>query len=378
MDSGLLILPGPLGWLLILLPVLIWGGLLLLPWQPWGTRERLEADPAAVAGADLQQITVLIPARNEADTIGHTLEALQQQGHGLQIIVVDDQSEDDTARIAARYPNVRIVSGQPLPEGWAGKLWALEQGKAHVRTPVVLLMDADIQLLPGLLPALLALKQQKGRQFVSLMADLRRTSFWDRLLLPAFVYYFKLLYPFGLSNTGNRLVAAAAGGCILVDQEVLQATGAFASLKHALIDDCSLARQVKNAGYRTWIGLSRGVVSLRPYGDLKSIHDMVARSAFTQLGYSSMALLAVTALFLLAYAGPLVALGLPAGQGWALLAMGCLMFSYLPVLRYYQMPAGWALLLPVSAAFYLGMTWSSAIRYWRGVRSRWKGRTYSS
>ncbi|MBB3104711.1 glycosyltransferase [Azomonas macrocytogenes] len=365
------------GWAVVILPAVIWVGLLLLPWRPWSTRERLETDPQAALATDLSEITVLIPARNEAETIGTTLAALQTQGNGLQVVVVDDQSNDATASIAAAYPNTRVVSGQPLPEGWAGKLWALEQGKSHVDTPMILLLDADIQLHPGLLSALLAFKRREERHFVSLMADLRRTSFWDRLLLPTFVYYFKLLYPFALSNSHHRYVAAAAGGCVLVDTEVLQRIGAFASLRDALIDDCTLARQVKNAGYRTWLGLSRSVVSLRPYGSLASIHDMVARSAFTQLGYSTWLLLAVTMIFGVAYGGPFALLSLPLAWPWALIAWAAMTLSYLPILRYYHMSPLWALLLPLSAAFYLGMTWSSAIRYWRGVRSRWKGRVYS-
>jgi len=294
------------------------------------------------------------------------------------VIVVDDQSTDDTAKIAASFPNVRVISGQPLPQGWAGKLWALEQGKAHVQTPMTLLLDADIQLQPGILPALLAHKQRDNRQFVSLMADLRRTSFWDRLLLPAFVYYFKLIYPFAIANSSSRLVAAAAGGCILVDSQALERAGAFASLRNALIDDCTLARQVKNAGYRTWLGLSRSVVSLRPYGSLGSIHDMVARSAFTQLGYSTLLLLVVTVLFAIAYGLPFALLASPATWRLGLIALVAMMLSYLPMLRYYHMRLAWALLLPITAALYLGMTWSSAIRYWRGVRSRWKDRTYST
>jgi hopene-associated glycosyltransferase HpnB len=368
---------GMLQWVAASIPAVMWVGLLLTPWRPWSTRERIEADPQA-GSADLSEITVLIPARNEADVIGLTLAGLQSQGGGLQVIVVDDQSSDATAQIAASFPNTRVVSGQPLPEGWAGKLWALEQGKSHVRTPMTLLLDADIQLQPGLLAALLAHKRKDNRQFVSLMADLRRTSFWDRLLLPAFVYYFKLIYPFSLSNSSFRHVAAAAGGCILVDTEALQRAGAFASLRNALIDDCTLARQVKNAGYRIWLGLSRGVVSLRPYGDLRSIHDMVARSAFTQLGYSTAVLLIVTILFIFAYGVPFLLLG--SADTWRLgvVALIAMMLSYLPMLRYYGMRLTWALLLPLSALLYIGMTWSSAIRYWRGVRSRWKDRTYSS
>jgi hopene-associated glycosyltransferase HpnB len=364
-------------WVAALLPVVMWVGLLLVPWRPWSTRERIEADPQAVP-VDLSEITVLIPARNEADVIGLTLAGLQSQGSGLQVVVVDDQSSDKTAEIAASFPNTRVIRGQPLPEGWAGKLWALEQGKSQVTTPITLLLDADIQLQPGLLPALLAHKRRENRQFVSLMADLRRTSFWDRLLLPAFVYYFKLLYPFSVSNSSSRLVAAAAGGCILVDTQALERAGAFASLRNALIDDCTLARQVKNAGYRTWLGLSRGVVSLRPYGTLGSIHDMVARSAFTQLGYSTALLLVVTVLFALAYGLPFALLASAATWRLGLLALVAMMLSYLPMLRYYHMRLAWALLLPFGAVLYLGMTWSSAIRYWRGVRSRWKDRTYST
>jgi hopene-associated glycosyltransferase HpnB len=357
---------------------IMWLGNLLQPWRSWSTRERVEPDSGAAGAADLSGITVLIPARNEAEVIGTTLAGLQAQGQGLRVVLVDDQSTDDTARIAASFPNVRVISGKPLPAGWAGKLWALEQGKAEVTTPMTLLLDADIELRPGLLAALLRHKQADGRNFVSLMADLRRTSFWDRLLLPAFVYYFKLLYPFALSNSSFRHVAAAAGGCVLVDTAALHGAGAFASLRGALIDDCTLARKVKDAGNRTWVGLSRGVISLRPYGSLRSIHDMVARSAFTQLYYSTALLLLVTAVFAAAYWMPLAALFVPGAQGLALVGLAAMMLAYWPTLRYYGMSPLWLLLAPLGATLYLAMTWSSAIRYWRGVRSRWKDRVYAT
>ncbi|MDB6144177.1 MAG: hypothetical protein JWP80_3221 [Pseudomonas sp.] len=359
-----------------LLPAVMWVGLLLVPWRPWSTRERLEAHAQTQTLTDLGAITVLIPARNEADTLGTTLTALQRQGSRLQVVVIDDQSSDATASVAASFPDTRVVNGQPLPEGWTGKLWALEQGNAGVHTPMTLLLDADIQLQPGLLSTLLAFKQREGVQLVSLMADLRRRGFYDHLLLPAFVYYFKLLYPFALSNARSRYVAAAAGGCVLVDTKVLQRIGAFACLRDALIDDCTLARQIKNAGYRTWMGLSRDVISVRPYGSLGAVHEMVARTAFTQLGYSIWMLLAVTLIFVLAYAGPFALLDIPPERPWALIAWAAMTLSYLPILRYYRLSPLWALLLPLSALVYLGMTWSSAIRYWRGVRSQWKGRLY--
>jgi hopene-associated glycosyltransferase HpnB len=369
-DSGAIWLAAP--------AALIWFGTLLAPWRPWSTRERIEADTDAARGAELGEITVLIPARNEAEVIGATLSGLQAQGGGLHVVVVDDQSTDATAQIAASYANTQVIGGKPLPSGWAGKLWALEQGKAEVRTPLTLLLDADIELRPGLLAALLRHKRAQGLHFVSLMADLRRTSFWDRLLLPAFVYYFKLLYPFALSNSRFRHVAAAAGGCVLVDTAALQQVGAFGSLRGALIDDCTLARQIKRAGYRTWVGLSRGVVSLRPYGNLRSIHDMVARSAFTQLYYSNLLLLLVTLIFAAAYWLPLAALFLPGARGLAAAALLAMALGYWPTLRYYGMSPLWLLLTPLGASLYLAMTWSSAIRFWRGVRSRWKDRVYET
>lgn len=359
----------------------MWFGLWLAPWRPWSIREQLEPTgfgPNQQGGSgDMGQVTVLIPARNEAEVIQQTLDSLQAQGTGLKIVVIDDQSDDGTGDIARRYPNVEVISGKALPKGWAGKLWALEQGKGRVTTSMTLLLDADIALEPGLLSALLAHKRATGAHFVSLMADLRRTSFWDRLLLPAFVYYFKLIYPFAVSNSPSKWVAAAAGGCVLVDTAALHKVDAFECLKDALIDDCTLARRIKDGGHKTWIGLSRGVISLRPYGTLKSVHDMVARSAFTQLRYSNLLLLLVTALFAMAYWLPLVALAQGSEGSWlAAAALAAMCLAYVPTLHYYGLSPVWALASPLIGALYLAMTWSSAIRSWRGVRSKWKNRTY--
>lgn len=356
--------------------VLIWWGLLLAPWRPWSTRERIEPGPAQ-PDADLSDITVLIPARDEAPLIGRTLSALRAQGRGLKVVLIDDQSTDATADVARDFAGVQVVSGRPLPPGWAGKLWALEQGLGNVRTPLTLLLDADIELAPGLLPRLAAHKRRHRATLVSLMAWLSQRSFWDRLLLPAFVYYFKLLYPFALANARRpRRLAAAAGGCVLVDTGALRGIGGFASLRGALIDDCQLAVRLKAAGYRTWVGLSRGAVSRRPYGSLSSIHRMVARSAFTQLRYSLALLLLVTGVFAIAYWLPAAALLTADGRGTGGLALAGMMIGYLPILRYYRLHPGWSLLLPVTGTLFLAMTWSSALRYWRGVRSQWKGRSY--
>ena len=365
-------------WLWLTVPgALLWAGVLLSPWLPWLTRESLESC-SENDEVDLSDVTVLIPARDESAVIGTTLGCLKVQGRNLRIVVIDDQSTDGTAEIA-RSANAEVVDSGDLPDGWVGKLWALDQGLRSVRTPLTLLLDADIRLERGMLPTLLRYKHAHGLQFVSLMADLRRATFWDRLLLPAFVYYFKLLYPFAVSNSRSRLVSAAAGGCVLVDTAALRGVGAFAALRGALIDDCALARRIKEGGGRTWVGLSRDVISLRRYGTLSSIHAMVARSAYTQLRYSSLLLVAVTTIFLFAYWLPAAGVFLaptPAGIV-AFAAVLAMIVSYLPVVHYYRVSPYFALLLPLTGSLYLAMTWSSALRYWRGVRSNWKGREYA-
>jgi hopene-associated glycosyltransferase HpnB len=272
-----------------------------------------------------------------------------------------------------------IVSAEPLPAGWSGKLWALEQGFKAVRTPWTLLLDADIQLKPGMAAALLEKARNDNRQFVSVMACLRMDSVWEKLLMPAFIYFFKLLYPFRLANSDFPHVAAAAGGCILVETAVLAGLGGFASIKGAIIDDCTLARKVKSAGHRTWVGQSHSVLSTRPYDGLGPIWEMVARSAFTQLRYSVWLLALCNLLILSLFWGPVAGLlwGDANIRAVAFIAYATLAGTYWPSLRYYLRSPAWAPLLPVIAALYLAMTWTSALRYWRGDRSRWKNRVYA-
>lgn len=363
---------------LLLLPAFIAGVVLwLLPWRPWSTREQLDADPSAEP-PDLSDVTVLIPARNESQVISRTLSALMSQGRNLSVIVIDDQSWDGTADIARRVPglNLRIVAGRPLPPGWSGKLWALEQGRQQVQTPLILLLDADIELAPGTLAALRAHLRDRQLQLASLMAHLGMITFWEKLLLPAFVYFFKLLYPFALANNPRHTLAAAAGGCILIEVRALTELGGFAALHASLIDDCALAAKIKHAGGRTWIGLTRLACSQRRYIYLGVIWDMVARTAYTQLRYSP-PLLALCTLFMggiyLLPAGMLLA-GVHTTA--ALLACGMTASPYLPTLRYYHLSPLWALAMPGIAALFLAMTLSSAWRYYRGVRSHWKGRVY--
>lgn len=365
-----------MSWLaLALAGSLIWLGVLLVPWQPWRVGESLEPE-AVDDDARLDDVTVLIPARDEAEVIARTLDGLGRQGRGLRVLVIDDGSRDATAALARRAGAETIAAG-PLPDGWAGKLWALEQGRRLARTPLLLLLDADIRLRPGTVAAMRDKLQRERLQLVSLMARLRMERFWERLLLPAFVFFFRLLYPFRLANGRRRWVAAAAGGCILLEAEALARLGGFASLRGALIDDCTLARRIKRTGGRTWVGLTHAAVSLRRYDRLADIWDMVARSAFTQLRYSRLLLLACSALLVAAFWGPLIALRGPAAAGIvALVALAAMALAYLPTLRYYGLSPWWCVGLPVTGTLFLGMTWSSALRYWRGERSRWKGRVY--
>lgn len=355
--------------------------MLLLPWCPWRVREVLEATDIP-SNVELSDVTVLIPARNEAATIATALRSLNGQGRGLKTVLVDDQSTDATVELAlaAATHELLVIAGEPLPAGWTGKLWALQQGRAYLERPLTLLMDADIELASGMIATLRRTMQQQQIRFISLMAALRMQTLWEKLLLPAFIFFFRLLYPFHLSNDPTqRRVAAAAGGCILLETKLVDEIGGFAALRGALIDDCTLARRVKALGASTWIGLTHSVRSVRRYDSLAAIWNMVARSAFTQLHYSTAALLGCTAVFIAAFWLPLATLllaDLPA-QTIAGLATLAMITSYLPTLRFYRLGSGWALALPLIGTLYLAMTWTSALRYWRGQRSRWKDRVYS-
>ena len=358
----------------------IWLTILLLPWRPWSTSEVLDVS-SPLPEVDLGDITVLIPARNEAETIKATLPALTAQGRGLNIILIDDQSSDGTGQVARKVvdENLLIIKGKSLPSGWTGKLWALEQGRSHIRTPFTLLLDADIEPLPGIIGELKRAMQERDVQLISLMAELRMETFWERLLMPAFIYFFKLLYPFRLSNTGTSRVAAAAGGCILLETRLLHEIGGFDSLRGELIDDCALARRIKTLGDKTWIGLTHSVRSIRPYEKLRTIWEMVARTAFTQLHYSGLLLALCTAIMVLSFVVPGLGLFLPSGMAkfFSALGLAIMILCYLPTLKFYGLPGRWALALPLIGILYLAMTWTSAMRYWLGRGSHWKGRAYS-
>ena len=356
-----------------------WLAVILAPWQPWRNREILPTAGGQPPADTLEDVTVLIPARNEAGVIGTTLYALREQGSGLHIIVVDDQSGDGTAAIVQQSGvSALLLQGCPPPPGWSGKLWALQQGVARIETPLTLLLDADIALAPGIIARLKQKMLADRLALVSIMARLRTDSRWERLLMPAFVYFFKLLYPFSLSNSRFSGVAAAAGGCMLLRSRFLQEDRMLQRIHHRLIDDCALAREIKNQGERIWIGLSDGVRSLRTCAGLRAISAMVSRTAFTQLRHSAALLAVCTVAMFVMFGGPLLWI-FPVGTAArfsAFAACVLMITSYVPILRFYGIAPVSAALLPLTAALYLGMTWISALNHWRGRGAVWKERPY--
>lgn len=357
-----------------------WLALLLVPWRPWRTVERLEADPTAAMRAPLGDVTVLMPARNEAPLIGRSLAALAAQGSPLAVIVVDDGSSDDTAAVAraAGLASFALMQAPPLPAGWTGKLWALEQGRRAVTSPYVLLLDADIALAPGLVATLVEKARHERLALVSLMAAPAMSGFWDRWWMPVFIYFFKLLYPFRLANRRGASTAAAAGGCLLVATRALADIGGFGALRDAVIDDCTLARLIKaRAAGGIWIGLSRSAVMLRATG-LAGLWRMVARTAFTQLRYSYTLLAVCAGVMLLMFVAPVLAIivGGGAARAFGAAALAFMGVSYVPTARFYRQSPLSIPALPVAGIAFLLMTFTSALWYARGFRSRWKGRDY--
>jgi hopene-associated glycosyltransferase HpnB len=365
---------------LVALSTLSWVIFALLPCRPWANREVFDANDRGDREEALKEITVVIPARNEADVIQQTLYSIIEQGPGLSIVLIDDNSEDLTVEKARQMRNskLRIIQSAALPDGWSGKLWALEQGRQRVTTPYTLFLDADIQMARDTVTALRKRMEQRGVPFISLMAVPSLSGCWEKLLMPAFVYFFKILYPFRRVNSHRANVAAAAGGCILMESRLLDQIGGFESIKSAVIDDCTLARHLKSQGFGIWLGLTHSVKSGRGPQRLQEIWDMVARTAFAQLHHSTGRLVICTLLMLLAYQIPVIAV-VSSHILIRSLSLGSLVImflTYVPILRFYHRSLAWALALPFIAALFLAMTWTSAIRYWRGERTRWKGRIY--
>jgi hopene-associated glycosyltransferase HpnB len=322
------------------------------------------------------KVVAIVPARDEADVIADSIGSLlKQRFEGeLEVIVVDDNSSDGTGDIA-QSSGVRVLKGEPLPAGWTGKLWAMQQGVAaaeHMRADYFLFTDADIRHDPQNVASLVGMAQARNLDLLSHMVKLQCSSWAEKLTIPAFVFFFFKLYPPRWIESQAAKTAGAAGGCILIKPSSLVKIGGLAAIRNEVIDDCSLAQAVKRNGGRLWLGLSATSVSIRPYNGLRGIGAMISRSAFSQLHHSVL-LLAGSVLGLIAtyLLPPLLVL---TGSYVALAAWLSMTVCYLPMIRFYKLNPLWALALPLTACFYLGATIHSAVAYWSGKGGRWKGR----
>jgi hopene-associated glycosyltransferase HpnB len=383
--------------LIALLSAAIWGYLFFLRGWFWRL-ERFDDDASNIPlPANPPRIQIIIPARDEALTIGAAISALLKQDYpgAFSVAVVDDHSSDgtaETARAAAQRqatPSVTVYPAPPLEAAWTGKLWALEHGirvtslvsPASTEAPTFYwFTDADVEHAPDTLRRMVARAERDGRDLVSLMVLLHRRSFPEKLLIPPFLYFFLKLYPPLWTLDPNAGTAGAAGGCLLIRRERLERIGGLAAIRDAVIDDCSLAREVKRSGGRIFMGLTRASISLRDYHRFAEIRDLIARTAFTQLRYSTAALFFTITGLLLTYVAPVLLVF--ASHGWpralGALAWFLMAVSFLGVSSYFRAPSVWSLTLPAAAAFYGYATVLSAARFWSGRGAQWKGRTPAS
>jgi hopene-associated glycosyltransferase HpnB len=369
------------------LAAVAWVGLVVARGRFWDARSDCLAPP--LENAPAPDVHAVIPARNEADVIGRTVASVLAQRYPgrLAVTVVDDRSEDDTAAEALALGAV-VQRARPRPEGWSGKVWALAEGvdaarAAGARPAYWWFSDADVEHAGDTLARLVATAGRERRDLVSLMVELHCGSAWERLLIPAFVFFFRLLYPFDWVNDPARATAGAAGGCVLLSDELLARIGGVARIKGELIDDCSLAAAVQADGGRLWLGLTSRSRSVRPYVGLEPIWSMVARTAYTQLRYSPLLLAGTVAGMLLLYVAPVAAVALGAGRRRPLLALagvaawGTMSAAYAPTVRLYRLPLWRALTLPLAGVLYTLMTIDSARRHAGGRGGTWKGRHFT-
>jgi hopene-associated glycosyltransferase HpnB len=363
------------------LPLAIWLYLLLGRDWFWQMNERdTEGEPPPPA--HWPSVVAVVPARNEADVIQDSIGSLLAQDYPgqLHIILVDDQSSDGTAGLARSFSSEKLIvmEGAPRPAGWTGKLWAMKQGVARavsLEPDFLWFTDADIAHSPDNLSRLVARAEAGGKVLVSLMARLSCRSAAEHFLIPAFVFFFDMLFPFGAVNDPVRPIAAAAGGCMLARRSALEAAGGIDAIRHNIIDDCALARAMKAQG-PIWLGLTDRAVSLRPYERLSEIRHMVARSAYAQLHYSPLLLAGTLAGLIFVYIAPVVT-ALFAWDEWQLagwLAWLIMVLMFQPILRFYRLSPLWGIALPLMGAFYAGFTLDSAIQHWSGKGGMWKGR----
>ncbi len=369
--------------------VLAWTYLLLAHGEFW----RVERLPLHTSEAALPagSVAVVIPARNEADVIGKAIDSLLQQAlaDALRIFVVDDNSTDATAEVArqaallgARPDAVTVIAGAPLPPGWSGKLWAVHQGieQALAECPdypdYLLLTDADVHHSPDNVARIVGIARNGDYDLASFMVKLHCRSLAERLLIPAFVFFFFMLYPPKWIRDPRYKTSGAAGGCILLRPAALKRAGGLAAVRNAVIDDCALAGVIKRSGGRVWLGATPDTCSVRTYPSLGAIEHMIARTAFNQLRHSGWLLAGAITGLGLTFLLPVVLLlsgslmvGLLGVASWMMMVT-----AYLPMVRFYGLNPLWGLTLPFSATFYMAATVHSAIKYWMGKGGEWKGR----
>jgi hopene-associated glycosyltransferase HpnB len=366
----------------------VWLYLLLGHGAFWRCTERDDWGPAELSA--WPRVTAVVPARNEAGSIGDSIASLLAQDYRGQwtVILVDDESNDGTAEIARRVANaderLRVVRSRGLPAGWTGKLWAVKQGidaaAALPQAPdYVLLTDADIVHASDSVSRLVVHAERNRLVLTSLMVKLHCESFAERATIPAFVFFFQMLYPFSRVNRPESTVAAAAGGCMLVRADVVRKAGGIESVRAALIDDCALAKALKAYG-PIWLGLTERVRSIRRYPALSDIRRMVVRSAYAQLRYSPLLLLATVAGMLLTYVVPvlIVIFGSGAARMIAAATLVLMFVAFQPTLRFYRLSPLWGLALPVIALQYMLFTLDSALQYVQGQGGSWKGRAQAN
>ena len=367
--------------LLALLSLLIWIGLLAFREQFWLARDTDEAE--MLDPARWPAVTAIIPARDEAEVIGRAVASHIAQDYpgDFRIVLVDDGSSDGTAALAREAAQgserLSVIAGTPLPTGWTGKLWAMRNGveQAGAAPTYLWFTDADIAHAPDTLRSLVARSERDRLVLNSLMAELRCDSVAEQAMIPAFVLFFQMLYPFRLVNRPQARLAAAAGGCMLVKREALAKAGGLAVIADAIIDDCAMGETMKRQG-PIRLSLTRRSVSLRPYGGWGEIVAMISRSAYAQLGYSPMMLAGTMIGLLLMFVAPIwpALFGSGGARLCGVLAWAAMAVCYQPMLRFYRQSPLWGLAMPGIGMVYAAATFLSAWQHWQGRGGMWKGR----